>query len=395
MLSNRAVKKAVDMSDTTAQRRRISKAMATLTFEHPFIAGLAYGLNVYICDKRVPTAGTDGTSIYYNPNFLNQLNDKQVIFLVAHEVMHCVFIHMYRLAGRDMQLWNYACDIVVNEWLIREGIGEPIDDTLIDGHTFKMVRDEALFDKHDGLTERIYNDMLEQAQKAGGSQSFEALDELLEPGKGDTRSVAEREADMKVRVTQAAHMAKQAGKLSAGAQRFIDELISEKLPWEDLLRMFFVRINDTRSFARPNRRHAHAGIMLPSTSGHGMGDIAIGVDCSGSVSAAMLSKFMTQLRAIQEDTRPANIHVIYFDSEVCHYDVFDREEPVILKPHGGGGTAFNPVFEYIEENQIMPVCCVMLTDLYSNDFGPEPDYPVMWATVGNTNAPWGQIVELK
>ena len=45
--------------------------------------------------------------------------------------------------------------------------------------------------------------------------------------------------------------------------------------------------------------------------------------------------------------RPTKMHIIYFDSDVCHYDCFEDEEPVI-KPHGGGGTMFSPIFKFMQ-----------------------------------------------
>ena len=56
----------------------------------------------------------------------------------------------------------------------------------------------------------------------------------------------------------------------------------------------------------------------------------------------------------------------------------EDDEPVI-SPHGGGGTAFSPIFKYMQEKDIDPVACVVLTDLCCDDFGDEPAYPVLWA----------------
>jgi hypothetical protein len=37
-----------------------------------------------------------------------------------------------------------------------------------------------------------------------------------------------------------------------------------------------------------------------------------------------------------------------------------------------------------------------LTDLYSNDFGTAPDgYPVLWASLGDDKAPFGEVVAIK
>ena len=82
---------------------------------------------------------------------------------------------------------------------------------------------------------------------------------------------------------------------------------------------------------------------------------------------------------------------------MCHYDRFDKgsDEPTI-KPHGGGGTAFSPVFEYMDKNDICPVACVFLTDLYCDDFGTEPACPVLWVSTAREkqDVPFGEVVKM-
>jgi len=63
-----------------------------------------------------------------------------------------------------------------------------------------------------------------------------------------------------------------------------------------------------------------------------------------------------------------------------------------IKPHGGGGTAFSPVFEYIEEHGIEPIAIVFLTDLCCDDFGNEPNCPVLWVSTDEGTAPFGEVV---
>ncbi len=91
---------------------------------------------------------------------------------------------------------------------------------------------------------------------------------------------------------------------------------------------------------------------------------------------------------------PARIHVLYFDSTVCHADVFERDTEVTVAPHGGGGTDFAPVFEHMVQHSIDPVAVVFLTDLCCNSFGNEPACPVLWVTTRPGTAPFGEIVEM-
>ena len=66
-----------------------------------------------------------------------------------------------------------------------------------------------------------------------------------------------------------------------------------------------------------------------------------------------------------------------------------------VEPHGGGGTAFSPLWQHIAEQQIDPVCAVVLTDLVCHDFGDAPDYPVLWVSTYRDEAPFGEVVMMK
>jgi predicted metal-dependent peptidase len=86
---------------------------------------------------------------------------------------------------------------------------------------------------------------------------------------------------MRVRVAQAAQAAKMMGKLSAGMERLVTQTLQPKVDWREVLRKFVQRQkNDTRSWAKPNRRMATMGMYLPSISGEVLGEVAVAIDCS-------------------------------------------------------------------------------------------------------------------
>ena len=66
---------------------RLSKAKTSLILEHPFIGSIALKMPMVISDN-VATADTDGKQVRFNPDFMDKLTDSQLVFLVAHEVMH-------------------------------------------------------------------------------------------------------------------------------------------------------------------------------------------------------------------------------------------------------------------------------------------------------------------
>jgi predicted metal-dependent peptidase len=134
---------------------------------------------------------------------------------------------------------------------------------------------------------------------------------------------------------------------------------------------------------------------LPSVSGEALGDVVVAVDCSGSVTLAETQAFAAEMRGVKEDGNPQNIYVVYFTDRVNSVESFSRDEPLMVAPNYTGGTAFSPIFAEIADRGIEPSACVVLTDLYCNDFGPQPEYPVLWVTNGETKAPWGEVVEMK
>lgn len=73
-------------------------------------------------NKEIETAGTDGKVVLYNPEFLNNLSEKEQIFLFAHEICHVAFEHITRSEGKDKKLWNIATDSVINALLQQDGL---------------------------------------------------------------------------------------------------------------------------------------------------------------------------------------------------------------------------------------------------------------------------------
>ena len=361
--------------------RLLAKARTALVLEHPFIGNVALNLP-YIVDYGVKTAATNGKNIRYNPHFVDSLNDEERKFLVAHECLHPMLEHTYRRNGRNHKRWNQAADYVINKLLDDEKIGKMPQGGLLDNNIHQAGG---------GTTDGIYN-ILPEPDDDGNNGHGDPLDDCNDGGDTPAEQ-AQQEAEWKVRVAQAAQAAKMMGKMSAGLERLVGEILKPKVDWRDVLRKFLEKCkSDQRSWSKFNRRFLAQGIYLPSVSGESLGEIAFAVDCSGSITQDVIDQFAAEILSAKEDGNPTKIHVVYFDSEVSHYECYGRDDDLDIKPHGGGGTAFSPVFEYFAEHDINPVACVFLTDLCCNDFGEQPDYPVLWVSTDEGTAPFGEVV---
>lgn len=365
--------------------RRLAKARTALVLEQPFIGTLALNMPMSLSDEK-PTAWTNGKWVKFNPNFIEDLDDEQLKFLVAHEVFHPMFEHMYRLNGRDIRKWNKAGDYVINQLLVDEKIGKFIDGGCLN---------KAIYDAGGGTTDGIYK-ILPEGDEGGGGGDNGGIGDDLEEAEGSPAEQEQAMAEQKVMVAQAAQAAKMAGKLTANMQRLIGDMLQPKVDWKDVLRRFVMKAKtDERTFARPNRRFATQGMYLPSRTGERLGQMVVAIDCSGSIDDKTLNEFAAELRAIHCDGAPEKLHVIYFHHEVCKTEVYMPDDEVgALSSPETGGTAFSPIFERIAEDGMEPVATVVLTDLYCSDFGPAPDYPVLWVSNGADEAPWGDVVKI-
>lgn len=390
------------MANLTAEQL-ISKAKAALILDQPFFASLLLNMDMQP-RADVPTMGTDGERIVYNPDWTAALSLPECTFVLGHEVMHCAFQHMFRLRDRDAKRWNVATDYVINAILITERVGSMPHGGL---HNPQLVQQGG--GTADGVYALIPADTQDQP-----------MDQLMEPGQepepqqgegqqpgedegdeGPTKSpgkpgltqaeLQQKEDEQKVRILQARNAAKAAGKLSAALEQLVKDATKPVIDWKAVLRRFLTqRAKETRSYARPKRRFLGEDLYMPSLLGEKCGRIAVAVDCSGSVSDEMLQEFARELRGIIEDTQPAAVDVIYFTDRIVGTPVVfvpANGEPVELKIPETGGTAFSPIFEHIADMPEQPAACVVFTDLYCDDFGPAPDYPVLWADYSCDHAP--------
>ena len=372
--------------------KRLSKAKTALILEHPFVGNIALNMPFELTED-IPTAATNGERVLFNPNFCDELSDEELKFLVAHECMHPMLEHPFRRQDRDIRVWNQAGDYVINQLLVDENMGK-----MPEGGLYDM----DVWHKGGGTTDGIYkilpkegpsddsNGGIGSVGKGGGDPLDQCLD--AEGGQAENEQKA---SEWKVKVAQAAQAAKMMGKMSAGLERFVGKVLEAKVDWREVLQRFVEKCkDDTRSWSRPNRRFLAQGLYLPSSSGEAMGELVVAVDCSGSIDEDTLNQFAAEVLTIKEDSNPSCIHVVYFDSEVCHYEKFTRDDELHIEPHGGGGTAFSPVFDYLNKHGIDPIACVFLTDLYCDDYGDEPSFPVLWVATDKdkTDAPFGEVV---
>lgn len=95
--------------------------------KYPIMGSLMDNIKFNIIESEDPgqTAYTDGRDIYFNKTFMDTLDEKEQIFVFAHEMSHIALDHIMRSDGKDPQLWNIATDAVINQELLRDRLLMP------------------------------------------------------------------------------------------------------------------------------------------------------------------------------------------------------------------------------------------------------------------------------
>lgn len=367
---------------------KILAAQTALLWDHPFFGVLMLQMNKIAVDdpKQVDTMATDGRNLYYHPPFVDSMKKDEVVFVLAHEVMHNALEHHIRRQHRKPGRFNKACDYAINGDLVECKVG-------------KMPGIGLLEDRFTGLSaEEIYR-ILDDEDSGGNSDE----------GKGDIggcgttldgcaphdeSAKADLRAEMQTMIRQAAMVARSAsaGVLPASIQRIIDELLAPKVDWRAVLRRFIDEsITRDFSWAKPNRRMIPFGFITPGTVSDGIPHIVIAVDTSGSIDDEILKDFGGEINGAFNEGAVDRLTVIYADARVHSIEEFETGDELVLHPGGGGGTAFSDTFRRINSDYPEAKAVIYLTDMYVSDFGEEPPMPVLWGVYGRTKDDFNKL----
>jgi predicted metal-dependent peptidase len=369
---------------------KMARARTRLVLDNPFFGVLALGLDIHRDDSQ-PTMCTNGKFIKWNADFVDQHSDKEIIGVVAHEVLHVAFKHMLRRDERDPERWNVACDHAINHILLDGGFELP-DGGLHDPQ-YKGMTAERIYEK-------LGNDPDQQDQQACGWGGV--VDATGDDGKELSPSEAKQlEASIDQKVMLAAAGAKSVGKLPSAIQELVDEMRRSKVDWRDVFNRFVGGDQpDDYTFRKPNKKAWYTqGIYMPSIDKIGVGDVVVAIDTSGSVNTAELQQFLGELNNITEDHKPRSVTVITCDTKVQSVVRYEQGDIIdSIECTGRGGTRVTPVFEYIDEHQLPVDNMVYLTDMGIHDWpDTAPHYPVLWVSTWTRcdDAPFGETTRIE
>ena len=388
----------------SAVEEKLTTARISLLLKKPFFGNMATRLKLKET-PGLPTAATDGRHLYYNADFINALDTKQVEFLICHEVLHVAFEHMLRRGDRDPQGWNVAADYAINTIIINEGIGkEPTGDMA------------PLYDpQYDGLSaEQIYDKLsdLQKQQKTldvhldldKGEATIEDKDgnkQKIKIGQGMSKSEQDQLKDeIKASLIQSAKATSNgAGNIPSGLERLITDITAPKMDWRQMLRATIKsQIKNNYTWTRPSRKMYSTNAVLPGLDVDNELDVCVAIDTSGSIDNKMLNDFLSEINGIKDEFDDYKIRVWCFDTEVHAdetFETWDGKEIQDYQPGGYGGTDISVNWKYMQDEGFRPQSLVVFTDGETWDRWGDADYcDTLWVIHGGNHIkpPFGQTV---
>jgi predicted metal-dependent peptidase len=410
------------MSESAAGK--LAAARTKLILDKPFLGALVLRLPLVAAGGWCRTTGTDARKLYYNPQWVESLTTAEVQFALAHEALHCALGHFARRGHRVQRKWDLACDFAINPLLIDEGLKPPLGSQVL-----SLYRGMAAEEIYPCLDDSLDNETLDdhvwdgnEGGRGGDANADGGAPPPPEVGAGDTpqdaaaddmadqdnegpppplsaREKEQLQQQWQRHLAGAAQRAREAGKLSGNLARLVESALAPQVSWRAALAQYLSQAaRDDYSWQRPSRRTGESSgdVIWPSLRSHA-GDIFVALDTSGSIADADLAQFVGELNAIK-GTLPVRVTLVACDAALA------PDAPWVCEPwqelrlprkfEGGGGTAFAPVFEWIEREGAHPDALVYFTDGESDFPKLAPHYPVLWLIKGKAPVPWGRRIQL-
>lgn len=347
----------------------IAKISKDFMFKEPFYGLFLITLNKVI-RKDIRTAGVSKNGINaqlaINDEYWSSLKDDVKMGLLKHELLHIVFFHLLmREDFQDNQLFNIAADIEVNQYIDRN--------MCMDNWIFIESFPELNLQPRQGT--RYYYEQLMTALQNNSCPKLTDLYNQLQQQSTDMHSTWEefstgdaekglikRQIDYQVKEIIEQNK-KNLGHIPGELKNYIDSLFIKEEPvfnWKAYLRRFAG--SSIKTYTKKTRRKLNKRFAgLPSLKIKTKKNILIGVDTSGSVSNTELEEFFNEIHHIWKTG--CMVTVVQCDASIHHIESYEgsftKKQATV---YGRGGTSFQPVIDYYNQNHKKYSTLIYLTD---------------------------------
>lgn len=334
-------------------------------------------------EHGISTVAVSVDTIFYNLNYIhkNVKNTNDMVFIFMHEIMHLVLDHLdkKRIKDRDMLVWNYAGDHVINLDLFASGF-------TYSGHEH-ILKDRAFIGK---TTEEVYDILIKDKPDNPGC----GCDAWVDVIPGDDDEEIEAVKDMVISAYNSHVLANGTDDgIPNSVRTMMDELKNPILPWESLLMKYIGEVTQNDFSWNKLNLPFLPEFYIPTLHDESLSKIDFAIDVSGSIDAKAFNKFINEIKNILLLHNITTIGIYQFSTVTISYDVVsDLEELDKIKFKGGGGTDIKHTLEQAARSD--GVALFIITDGYMNLQLTPLHKPTVWCVYNNKrfNAPFGETI---
>jgi predicted metal-dependent peptidase len=358
-------------------------------------------------DERVPTVGVFASGrMVANPGFIAKLKDNELVFVLAHEMLHLALRTHDRMRGADPMQFNYAHDYIINDMLRAElgfqyipagGLDMPgareksAEEILIDmrKNAAKMQAKTRVFDGESISVRRLFEpgSGRKGGQKGDSKDAGDVLEKSLEKqlfpnetAEQDAEAERMRElAERALSLAQAMGAMKGVRGLGGGGDtQTVDALRGlYRTPWEVALQRWLESVAPgERTFTRPSRRgEACADGVLPGRRREGW-MLNVILDTSGSMSHE-IPRALGAIAQFCDAVAVDQVRIVQCDTAVTADDSVAPDELATFQVSGYGGSDLTPAMDHLSADPAVRAAIIITDgDIYHAEH--EPPYSVLW-----------------
>jgi predicted metal-dependent peptidase len=401
---------------------RIERGLRMVTVPLPHLAGLAAAVRTSI-DDRVPTMGVFASGrMVANRQFVAKLRENELIFVLAHELLHLALRTHDRAKGSGRLEFNYAHDYIIND-ILRAELGfthVPAGGLDMPGAKEKSAEQIVIEMRRDGdkmkSKTQVWNGQETSARGALGrsgqgqpdnDEAGDVMDDAKERelfpecrnGQRQQKANVEREAAKSASLGKA--MGKKQGRgVDAGdvTQTVMAMRGMYKTPWEAALQKWIESVAPgERTYLRPSRREVAGDDVVLAGRKRESWMLNVVLDTSGSMSDE-IPRALGAIADFCEQLSVDEIRLMQCDVEVTGDEMLSPQTLANYQVSGFGGSDLTPAMRVLAEDGRV-TAAVVITD---GDIAFPPEempYDVLWVVTQNVmrsfNPPYGRIVRMQ
>ena len=357
-----------------------------------------FGDNITKCEGFVRYENLENkryeNCIYINEDFIDNINGYKTpnfIDIMLHEFNHILRRHDIRRGNRNPQIWNVACDHIIDLAISKLNLSKPA----VRWNIIEKIKDDPKLQTEEDVYTWLEKNAKKVTIKCNGDGSITVTEDNgnsftfhpdLQQDGNQTLTPEQRQAveNYISQVRAIYNLEKDRGTIGSDVSEMLEKLLEVKVPWDEILE-HAIKKNafqkaSRRNWKSPNKLlYAGSKIYLPGRvrvdDNTGIGTLLVHIDTSGSIGKKeiakagwIIQKSMQYFSKIHLITADVLIHqkVEFTKNNSDEITRFFVQEGV----KGRGGTSHAHVFEfwddYIAKYPDDVSLMISITDLWSD-----------------------------